>query len=480
MRRPGGSSWENGRAVGVETADGRRYRARYLVASSLNPQQTFLDLIDADVLPGAWRRKAEKFRYNLLAPLFALNLALDAPPAYAAAERYPELARPFMTVLGLDHVRQFDEIVRHHEAGTIPPTVMWGTCPTQFDAGQSARGTHAAFMWEKLPYALHGDPANWDAAKDAHGAAMLDLWADYAPGLRDSVVGSFTRSPLDIEREFPNMSAGDLLVGAFTDGQIGHHRPFEGAGDYRTCIEGPLSLRLVLASRWQHHRAAGLQRGADDLPRSRARRRLAAGAGRPAHRRTCGLNDPDDFGGFPEENGAGRHCQSSTARSGTRLNSPTFFVTSVASSAPRMGGDQQVVVADRPAEALQFASDRAVIPVRRLGQGERLDRREHGFELPCQACRPAAFRAVSQFGSDDNADGKCPRLKSRGPLRDRSVRPANQIGHDICVQHKQRSGHVRGGLPASPADRLSPGNPLPGERAASGLRPTATTVRPGP
>ncbi len=229
---------ENGRAVGVDTADGKRYRARCLVASSLNPQQTFLDLIDADILPGAWRRKAENFRYNLLAPLFALNLALDAPPAYTAAERYPELARPFMTVLGLDHVRQFDEIVRHHEAGTIPPTVMWGTCPTQFDESQSADGKHTAFMWEKLPYALHGDPGNWDAQKDAHGAAMLDLWVDYAPGLRDSVVGSFTRSPFDIEREFPNMAAGDLLVGAFTDGQIGYHRPFEGAGDYRTCIEG--------------------------------------------------------------------------------------------------------------------------------------------------------------------------------------------------------------------------------------------------
>ena len=229
---------ENGRAIGVETADGRCFRARHLIASSLNPQQTFLDLIDADVLPGAWRRKAKGFRYNVLAPLFALNVALDAPPAYAAAERYPEMARPFMTILGLDHVRQFDEIVRHHEAGTIPPTVMWGTCPTQFDESQSADGKHAAFMWEKLPYALGGDPAKWDAEKDAHGAAMLDLWADYAPDLRGSVIGSFTRSPLDVVREFPNMAAGDLLVGAFTGRQIGYHRPFEGAGDYRTCIEG--------------------------------------------------------------------------------------------------------------------------------------------------------------------------------------------------------------------------------------------------
>jgi phytoene dehydrogenase-like protein len=30
------------------------------------------------------------------------------------------------------------------------------------------------------------------------------------------------------------MREGDLLVGAFTNGQIGFHRPFPGAGSYRT------------------------------------------------------------------------------------------------------------------------------------------------------------------------------------------------------------------------------------------------------
>jgi len=229
---------EDGRATGVETADGRCLGARHLVASSLNPQQTFLGLIDDNLLPADWRRKAAAFRYNLLAPLFALNLTLSAPPRYAAADRHAELAQPFMTILGLDHVDQFDDIVAHHEAGTIPSTIMWGTCPSQFDPSQGHGGKHTAFMWEKLPYALNGDPANWDAAKDAHGEDMLDLWARHAPNLKDTVLNRFTRSPLDIERDFPNMQAADLLIGAFSDGQIGYHRPFEGAGDYRTCFEG--------------------------------------------------------------------------------------------------------------------------------------------------------------------------------------------------------------------------------------------------
>jgi len=38
----------------------------------LNPQQTFLELIDEVHLPADWRDKAAAFKYNLLAPLFAL------------------------------------------------------------------------------------------------------------------------------------------------------------------------------------------------------------------------------------------------------------------------------------------------------------------------------------------------------------------------------------------------------------------------
>jgi phytoene dehydrogenase-like protein len=34
------------------------------------------------------------------------------------------------------------------------------------------------------------------------------------------------------------MREGDLLVGAFTNGQIGFHRPFPGAGSYRAHLPG--------------------------------------------------------------------------------------------------------------------------------------------------------------------------------------------------------------------------------------------------
>ena len=227
---------ESGRAIGIETREGEMIRARHLVASSLNPHQTFLDLLDPSDVPAEIRERAARFQYNLLAPLFALHLNLHEPPRYLAAANHPELAHAFMTIVGLDHVDQFFDIIRHHEAGTIPPTVMWGACPTLFDSSQAPEGKHTAFMWEKVPYRLHGDAASWDQESDAHGRVMLDLWQQYAPNMADAVIESFVRSPLDIERSLPNMREADLLVGAFTQDQIGYHRPFPGAGGYRTHI----------------------------------------------------------------------------------------------------------------------------------------------------------------------------------------------------------------------------------------------------
>lgn len=229
---------EDGRISGVETTAGDFITARYFVASSLNPIQTFIDLFDGGVLPPEVRARAASFKFNLIAPLFSLNLNLSEAPHYKNADARPEVAQALMHIIGLEDVQQYDGILLHHRNGTIPPTVMWGSTPTVFDPSQAPSGCHTAFMWEKLPFELRGDSLNWDAEKDKHGHEMLELWTRYAPNLCDAVLESSVRSPLDIQRTFPNMHHGDLLVGAFTNGQIGFNRPFEGAGQYRGIIPG--------------------------------------------------------------------------------------------------------------------------------------------------------------------------------------------------------------------------------------------------
>ena len=66
------------------------------------------------------REAAAGYRYNLIAPLFALNLALREPPHYAAAEQRPELNRAFMVILGLERMDQFSRDGRGTRARRDP------------------------------------------------------------------------------------------------------------------------------------------------------------------------------------------------------------------------------------------------------------------------------------------------------------------------------------------------------------------------
>jgi phytoene dehydrogenase-like protein len=228
---------ESGRVIGVELSDGQLLHSKF-VASSLNPQQTFLDLIDSELLPPEWKEKARNYRYNLLAPLFALNLNLSEPPAYLAAERHPELKEAFMVILGLDDPSQFKQMVEHHEVGTIPPPIGWGSCPTSFDQSQAPPGTHTAFLWEKVPFRLMGNAESWQAEKDKHATELFRFWMRFAPNLECAVLDRFAMTPFDIAQTLPNMRDGDLLVGALSHGQVGYNRPFEGAGEYRGYFGG--------------------------------------------------------------------------------------------------------------------------------------------------------------------------------------------------------------------------------------------------
>jgi phytoene dehydrogenase-like protein len=231
--------FRGGKVVGIELAGRECIGAKAFVASGLNPQQTFLHMLDNDAVPSEVRERAAAFQYNTLAPLFALNLALREPPRFSGARQRPELNRAFMVIVGLERFAQFDEIVAAHERGQIPGTVMWGACPTLFDPGQAPPGKHTAFMWEKVPYGLRGSSSNWETEKEAHGSALFNLLTRFAPNLtQDAVLDSFTQSPLDTERTLPNMKFGDLLVGSFANNQVGYNRPFPGAGQYRTPVKG--------------------------------------------------------------------------------------------------------------------------------------------------------------------------------------------------------------------------------------------------
>ena len=161
-----------------------------------------------------------------------------------------------MVILGLSHVKQFPEIVRHHEQGTIPPTAMWGTPHGVRSGGSRTAGTRHS-GGRSSPMRLAAMPGAGCEKGRARATDDVSVGA-VCSNVPDAVLDSWTRSALDTERS-PNMKTGDLLVGAFTNDQYGYHRPFAGAGEYRAPVAGGLTVDRHPISRAGTSRGSRLQ-----------------------------------------------------------------------------------------------------------------------------------------------------------------------------------------------------------------------------
>jgi phytoene dehydrogenase-like protein len=87
----------------------------------------------------------------------------------------------------------------------------------------------------------------WDEAREPYADRVMNILESYAPGLNTSVLGRSVFSPLDLERENPNLIGGDNLSGSHHLDQNFFLRPVAGWSRYRTPVR---NLYLCGASTW--------------------------------------------------------------------------------------------------------------------------------------------------------------------------------------------------------------------------------------
>jgi len=140
-------------------------------------------------------------------------------------------------------------------AGLLPeePVLVVGQ-PTAIDATRAPAGKHVLWVQVRvLPAEITGDAKaeiaakTWDEARAPYAERALDILDTYAPGLRARILGQAVFSPLDLERENPNLIGGDSLSGSHHLDQNFFLRPVAGWSRYRTPVKG---LYLCGASTW--------------------------------------------------------------------------------------------------------------------------------------------------------------------------------------------------------------------------------------
>lgn len=230
---------EQGRVKGVELESGEVIHARQ-VLSNADASRTFLQMVGREHLPGPFTDAIEKIRYRSAS--FKLNLALSGLPTF---KHVPAGADPKAWLSGTIHFLQsIDEMERAFDAAKFghlsPRPVVDATIPSLVDDTIAPPGQHFMSMFcQYAPYEL-ASGRQWDqATKDAFVESVIKVVEEWAPDIREKIVGVHALSPLDLEQQF-GLTGGSISQGEMTVDQLFVMRPVAGWAGYTTPIDGLL------------------------------------------------------------------------------------------------------------------------------------------------------------------------------------------------------------------------------------------------
>lgn len=229
---------ENGRCVGVETADGEIYRARQAVVSTLHPNQ-LVQMAPAE-LGETFVQAINEYQTSTPLALFTIHLALrEAPQWQANGKSWTCVESGYLSSMEnwLSHAHACQE--GRVELDAVP--VMHTLTPSLIDPSRTPDGGHTLKVETVYPYELaQGGPARWDEIKQQVAEVMLKKLQAVAPNLSGSNIigGPRVFSPLDIAGRNINNVGGSCHGGVESISQMGEMRPVPGWASHRMPIKG--------------------------------------------------------------------------------------------------------------------------------------------------------------------------------------------------------------------------------------------------
>jgi phytoene dehydrogenase-like protein len=224
-----------GRAEGVVAEDGREYTAK-VVVSAVDPNVTFLKLMDEKVLPADFVKNVRHINYDSAS--VKINLALSELPdfkAYPGTNAGPQHRGTIHICPDLQFIEDaFADSLRGRPSRA---PILECTIPSVLDSTIAPQGKHVMNIFSQYgPYKLK-DGLSWETEREAYADRCLDLLEQYAPNIKRSVLHREVLTPVDLEREF-FLTGGNIFHGRMSLDQMFNMRPVPGYADYRTPIRG--------------------------------------------------------------------------------------------------------------------------------------------------------------------------------------------------------------------------------------------------
>ena len=226
----------DGQADGVELRDGERIGARHGVVSSIDAKRVFLDLVDQAVVDPELVRQVKNITVaGTNISEFKVDCALNELPSFDRWERGPEFIVGMQLLCpSIEYLeREFTDIKRG-----VPPEGPAILCavPSALDPSLAPPGQHTLWLSCFAPYELSGG-RNWDDIKDEMADHVIDTVAQYAPNVKDAILGRAIHTPLDWYRRTGSIKGNPNHLDMTLDQMFGF-RPTAALSRYRTPIKG--------------------------------------------------------------------------------------------------------------------------------------------------------------------------------------------------------------------------------------------------
>jgi phytoene dehydrogenase-like protein len=224
---------KDGKAAGVVLDSGEEIPA-WTTVSAHDPGITVLDLIDPGELEPSFRNHMQNYRAH--GAVAKVHLALSALPEFIGLTENTKEKLSGRIHIGpeIDYLERAFDAAKYGDISPQPyldiriPSL---NDPSLAPAGAQVMSIHAQFA----PYQLkEGD---WNARRAELGDIVVHTLSDYAPQVRNLIVGRQVITPLDLENTY-GLRNGHIHHGEQSLDQFFAFRPLIGWAQYRTPING--------------------------------------------------------------------------------------------------------------------------------------------------------------------------------------------------------------------------------------------------
>jgi len=224
---------KDGRVVGVALEKSGEVIESPVVLSSVDSRRTFLTLVEPGTLEPEFEEEVRRFKFR--GSSGKVNLAVDRLPEFTSLPGVGEHLRGAISFSpSIDEMERAYDDAKYGHFSRKPYIDM--IIPTLVDPTMAPPGKHVISCFvQYAPYQLAPELGSWDDQREAFGDAVIDRIAEFAPGIRDSILFRNVQTPLDIERT-TGLTEGNIFQGELTLEQLFFNRPVPGYARFRTPV----------------------------------------------------------------------------------------------------------------------------------------------------------------------------------------------------------------------------------------------------